>query len=346
EKLIVEGSRFWDRDRFDYRVAYALPWKDQLVETLRSRDVPVQCFGTKHGMTPTGVYRFWKLCHAWNASLIHAHLPSMGAVARVTSRVPVVYTEHNIASSYRRPVQLVNRATYSRNASVIAVSEAVYESISSYPAPRKQVIPNGVHVQQRDDRAEVRAELGLGVDDRLVVHVGNIRPKKGHRTLVEMAHIVLGQRDDVYIVSVGAEKTAGDLQRLKEAAAERGISDRIVFLGRREDAMRFIAAADVYVNPADVEGLPVTILEALALERPVVATSVGGVPSIIEDNVTGLLVPPADPDALAAGLLRMLDHPDMASALGQRGRNLVESDYGLEAMVRSTESEYSDVLSA
>jgi glycosyltransferase involved in cell wall biosynthesis len=344
EKLIVEGSRFWNRSRFDYRVAYALPWKDQLVEALRSSDVPVECFGSRHGMTPAAILRFRKLCKTWNASLVHAHLPSMGAVARVTSSVPVVYTEHNIASSYRRPVQLANRATYSLNASVIAVSDAVFESISSYPAPRRRVIPNGVHVQGPTDEAGVRAELGLGVDDHLVVHVGNIRPKKGHRTLLAAARVLLAQRDDVQIVSVGAEKSPGDLEELRKAAADLGIAERMRFLGRREDAMRFIGAADVYVNPADVEGLPVTILEALALERPVVATSVGGVPSIIEEGVTGLLVPPSDPDALAAALLQLLDDPSMAGALGKRGRDLVESEYGLEAMIRATEAEYLDVL--
>jgi glycosyltransferase involved in cell wall biosynthesis len=345
EKLIVEGSRFWDRDRFDYRVAFALPWKDQLVEPLRESGIPVDCFGSQRGMTPASMVRFGRLTRSWGATLVHAHLPSMGAVARVTSRVPVVYTEHNIAGSYRRPVRLVNRATYSRNASVIAVSDAVFDSISSYSSPQRQMIPNGVDVDEQGSGGGVRAELGLGPDDRLVVHVGNIRPLKGHSTLIQTAHLVLAQRDDVRFVSVGGEKTDGDLDRIRSEAAGLGISDRMRFLGRRDDALRFIAAADVYVNPADVEGLPVTILEALALARPVVATRVGGVPSIVQDDVTGLLVPPGDPAALAAGILRMLESPDMAKTLGLTGRDLVESEYSLEAMVRATEAVYEGVLS-
>jgi len=344
EKLIVEGARFWDRDTYDYRVAYALPWKDQLVEPLLAQGIPVQCFGSQRGMTPASMRRFARLCRTWGASLIHAHLPSMGAVARMTSSVPVVYTEHNIAASYRKPVQFVNRVTYSRNAAVIAVSDAVAESIVSYPSPSKRVIPNGVSIDEDIDITGVATEVGLGEYDRLVVHVGNIRPMKGHRTLVAAAGRLLAHRDDVRFVSIGGEKSEGDLEGVREAAAEAGIEDRFSFLGRREDALRFVAASDVYVNPADVEGLPVSILEAMALARPVVATAVGGVPSIIHDEDTGLLVPPGDPQALADGISRLLDDPQLAADLAVRAKALVDSQYGLKAMIDATEAVYAEVL--
>jgi glycosyltransferase involved in cell wall biosynthesis len=344
EKLIVEGSRFWDRDRYDYRVAYALPWKDQLVEPLLDQGIPVECFGSQRGMTPASAWRFAKLTRQWNASIVHAHLPSMGAVARVTQRVPVVYTEHNLASSYRRPVRMINRATYSRNAAAIAVSDAVAESITDYPSPSKRVIPNGVDVRGDIDTSRVREELGLDDSQHLAVHVGNIRPLKGHATLVSAASSLAGIRTDVQIVSIGGEKTTGDLDAIRAMAEDLGVSDRIRFLGRREDALTFIAACDVYVNPADVEGLPVTILEALALGRPVVATSVGGVPSIVRDGETGLLVPPGDPDAIAQAIAWMVDNPQTASAYGSSGRALIEEHHGIEHMVRQTEAVYDEVL--
>jgi glycosyltransferase involved in cell wall biosynthesis len=105
-----------------------------------------------------------------------------------------------------------------------------------------------------------------------------------------------------------------------------------------------MAAADIYVNPADVEGLPVSILEASALERPVVATAVGGVPSVIRDGETGLLVPPRDPGALATALSRLLDNPGYGAELGRKAADLVRSHYSLEAMVRATEAVYDEVL--
>ncbi|MEN8238865.1 MAG: glycosyltransferase [Actinomycetota bacterium] len=344
EKLIVEGCRFWDRDRFDYRVAYALPWKDQLVEPLLDQGIPVECFGSKRGMTPASAWRFARLTRQWDASIVHAHLPSMGAVARLTQRVPVVYTEHNLATSYRMPVRMINRATYSRNAAAIAVSEAVADSIDSYPSPSKQVIPNGVDVGFNVDTTNVRKDLGLTNAQHLVVHVGNIRPLKGHAMLVAAAASLAGTRKDIQIVSIGGEKTEGDLDKIRTMAADLGVSQRIRFLGRREDALAFIAACDVYANPADVEGLPVTILEALALGRPVVATSVGGVPSIVRDSETGILVPPGDPDAMAQAIAWMIDNPATAAAYGANGRALVEERHGIERMVRDTEAVYDEVL--
>lgn len=344
EKLIVEGARFWDRDRFDYRVVYALPWKDHLVEALTEQGIPVTCFGSKRGLTPNSALRFSRLVKQSGAALVHAHLPSMGAVARVSTRVPVVYTEHNIASSYRRPVQLVNRATYSRNAATIAVSDAVFSSIDSYPSPSKRVIPNGVHVDDQFNTTAVRTELGLDPDVHLIVHVGNIRPLKGHRTLIAATKYLLETRDDFLIASIGGEKTQGDLASVRALAVEAGVDRHIRFLGRRHDALAFTAACEVYVNPADVEGLPVTILEALDLARPVVATSVGGVPSIVSDGVTGKLVAPGNPGAIAASLRWMLDHPKEAQQMGARGKTLVNARYGLERMVRDTEAVYDEVL--
>lgn len=344
EKLIVEGSRFWDRERFDYRVVYALPWKDQLVEPLLDRGIPVECFGSERGMTPASAWRFARLTRRWDASIVHAHLPSMGSVARLTQRVPVVYTEHNLANSYRTPVRMINRATYSRNAATIAVSDAVAESIHDYPSPSKQVIPNGVSIEGTVDISGVRGELELDESEYLVVHVGNIRPLKGHATLVAAAASLDKIRHDVQIVSIGGEKTEGDLASIRTMAADTGVSGRIRFLGRREDALAFIAACDLYVNPADVEGLPVTILEALALARPVVATAVGGVPSIIRDGETGVLVPPGDPDAMAKAIDRMIDNPQEAAGYGSAGRTLVEKHHGIEHMVRETEAIYERVL--
>lgn len=342
EKLIAEGARFWDTDRFDYRVAYGLPWKNQLVEPILDLGFRVECFGGKRGMTPSASLRFRRLVRAAGADLVHAHLPAMGAVARLVSGVPVVYTEHNIAGSYRFPVRIANRSTYFKNRAVIAVSDAVGESISRYPSRSKTVIPNGVSVPDDIDISAVRDELGLSGDTRLVTHVGNIRPLKGHRNLVRAAtHL---DRDDTQIVSIGGEKNKGDLQEIRDFAAANRVDHRMRFLGRRPDAIRFIAAADVYVNPADVEGLPVSILEALALARPVVATSVGGVPSVVRDGETGLLVPPGDPEALARGLTSLLDNHDLSADLGRKGADLVQSHYSLEAMVRATEAIYDEVL--
>ncbi len=346
ERLISEGSEHWDLDRFDYRVAYFLPWKDHLVEQLSSRGIRVDCVGSDKGLGPIAYKRLRSLISVWEPDVIHSHLPSAGIMARLATTRPVVHTEHNIVSSYRQPTRTVNKLTYRRNAAVIAVSDAVAESLAGYPGPPPIVIPNGVSVAVEQSAIEaVRDELGLEPGRPLVAHVGNIRPHKGHENLIAATADIVAGRPDVMVVSVGAEKHEGDLNRVRSSAAGAGMSEHIRFMGRREDATAFLAAADVVVNPADVEGLPLAILEALALRRPVVATAVGGVPSVIIDRQTGLLVPPKDPAALAKAVVEALDSPD-ADSWGQAGYELVAADYGIARMIRDYERVYDGVLGA
>jgi glycosyltransferase involved in cell wall biosynthesis len=344
ERLIAEGAAHWDRDRFDYRVAYLLPWKDQLVAEIAGHGVSVDCLGSERGLGLIAYRRLRAVVSEWAPDLIHAHLPSSGILARLVNGRPVVYTEHNIAASYRQPTRSVNRFTYSRNAAVIAVSEAVADSLAGYPGPTPIVIPNGVSVSvSAAEIEEIRTELGVQPEQSLVVHVGNIRPHKGHENLIAATALLVAEDPNVLVVSVGAEKHDGDLARVRESAIAAGVSEHIRFMGRCENARSFLAAADVVVNPADVEGLPLAILEALALSRPVVATAVGGVPTVVVDNVTGLLVPPGNPQALATGVLTALESPD-AKGWGQAGAELVTSQYGIARMIADYEKLYREVL--
>lgn len=345
ERLISEAATYWDRDRFNYRVAYLLPWKDQLVGELEDKNVPVVMLGGKRGAGPGALIRLRRFIAESGTDLVHAHLPSAGILARLASPVPVVYTEHNLVGSYRPATRVLNRLTYSRNACVTAVSGAVAQSIAAYPGPAARVIPNGVSVTRAPEgAAAARAQLGLGAQSELVVHVGNIRPHKGHSTLVGAARWLGEHRPGTTVVSIGGEKFPGDLERVRSLAREQGANNVIRFLGRREDALSFLAAADVVVNPSDVEGLPVALLEALALERPVVATAVGGVPGLIEHEKTGLLVAPGDPGGLAAAVDRLLSDRALAGRLAAAGNAAVQRNHGIEQMVRAIEGVYSEVL--
>ena len=346
EKLISEGARCWDRSNFDYRVAYLLPWKDQLVGELEALSVPVRCIGSTKGATPGIFPRFRRLVDEWQADLVHAHLPVAGIVARVAAKVPVVYTEHNLAWSYRPLTRAFNRLTYGRNAAVTAVSAQVADTIARYSGPRATIVSNGVNVSvDAQAKSRARAELGLSQDDSLIVHVGNIRPGKGHEVLVQAASLLRERGLEALLVSIGVEKNPGDLDRLRAKVAAAGLGERVRFLGRRPDALAFIAAADVYVNAAEFEGLPVTILEAMALGRPVVATAVGGIPAVVHNGVTGLTVEPGKPDQLATGIAMLLTQPAEARRLAEAGQKLVTAEFGLEPMVRAFENIYRRVLS-
>lgn len=345
EKLISEAARLWDRENFTYSVAYVLPWKDQLVGELEDLGIEVTCIGSERGMGPATIGRLRNLIRSQSIDLVHAHLPSMGVLARLAAGVPVVYTEHNMASSYRPLTRFANRITYSMNAALIAVSGAVADSVSTWPGRAPAVIPNGVACEVAPEAAKgARSELGLSQSEALVAHVGNIRPGKGHDTLIDTAIELSSRRNGIRFVSIGVEKHAGDLDRVRGRVAEAGLEHTVRFLGRRADALSFVAACDVFVNPSDVEGLPVAILEAMSLAKPIVATAVGGVPSVIRDGETGILVEPGDPAALAKGIERLLDDPDLRARLGASAQRLVADEFGLERMVRAYEATYRNVL--
>lgn len=345
ETLISQSASLWDRDSFDYRVAYFLPWKDHLVPSLLADDVSVTCLEWRRSSSLAPVRRLASLARQWRPHIVHSHLPAAGVLARMTLWDPThVYTEHNLVHSYRQPTRWLNRATYSRNGAVIAVSEAVAETVAAYKGPTPHVIPNGVSIfVSQEEARRPRAELKIGSRVPLVVHVGNIRPQKGHSTLIDAVALVKAAVPEVVVISIGGEKYRGDLERLRNQARAKGLDDQLRFLGRRHDARNFIAASDVVVNPADVEGLPVSLLEALALKRPVVATAVGGVPSVIHHRKSGLLVPPNDPAALAKAMEEALKSPHSAR-WGAEGARIVEQRHGLDRMVSAYEDIYRGVL--
>ncbi len=343
ERLVSEATPFWNRDRWDYRVGYFVPWKDQLVPDIEADGIPVTFLGGKRGMDPLSAVRLRRHLIDTGASILHVHSPAVGVFARLVAEVPIVYTEHNLGHSYRQPTRTLNRLTYSRNTRVTAVSDAVAQSVTSFGRPI-EVVPNGVSVRvDPEDVAAARAELDVPDSTELVVAVGNIRPHKGHQTLLEAASIIKEKRPQALIVSIGGEKWPGDLERLRSTAEAMGITETIRFLGRKENAREYIAAADVFVNPSDIEGLPLAVLEAMALGRPIAATAVGGVPGVIRDRETGLLVDPKDPIGLAFATVKLLEDEGLRLGLGSAAAEAAR-EHGLEPMVRAFEKIYEEVL--
>jgi hypothetical protein len=118
EQLILESARVWNRDRFEYEVAYVLPWKDQLVDAIRTTGIPVHCIGGEKGSMGLGtIRRFRDLVRRFDPDVVHSHLPATGVMTRLFGGRPVVYTEHNLADSYRFPTGFLNRLTYGRHCS-------------------------------------------------------------------------------------------------------------------------------------------------------------------------------------------------------------------------------------
>jgi len=198
------------------------------------------------------------------------------------------------------------------------------------PSNRVVVIPNGLELTQFQARTS-------HVPSRRVIMVANLRPEKGHDTLIDAAAIVLNRFPDARfdIVGDGTER-----DRLIAYAHAKGVAAAVSFLGHCEDVPARLSAADVFVLPSESEAFPNAVLEAMAAGLPVVASAVGGILEVVRNGETGLLVPPRRPDALADAIGRLLSDATLQERLGSTGRGLVESRYSFSKMVAAFDALY------
>ena len=202
------------------------------------------------------------------------------------------------------------------------------------------LIYNGVDLQRYNHQqpcCTLHEEYLIPADAQIVGVVARLEAEKGHRTLLEAWPLVLAEVPSARLLIIGE---GSERDSLEAQVASLGIEDRVVFTGRREDVPAVTAALDVAVLPSYREAQGLSVLEAMALGRPVIASRVGGIPEMIEDGVSGLLVEPHDCDALAAGIVRLLtDHP-LADMIAHRGHELVHDRFCIELMVHSISDLY------
>lgn len=352
ERLLERAIPYLDRRQFAYQVGYFLPWKKALRQSFEAADIPVHCFNFS-GLAAAGILgRLATMLREERIDLVHAHLPVPAVMARLAKRRAgvrwVVYTEHNVPARYRLPTRTLNAVTYRLNDAVIAVSREVQARIQPYVRrgrPPLFTIPNAVDPDMFEGmvntRDEICREFGFPPDALIVVNVANLVAKKGHRYLLAAAKRVVGCEPRARFLLVGT----GPLGPQLSAEARRyGLNGQVVFTGFREDATRLMAAADVFVLSSLYEGLPVSLLEAMALGKSAVVTRVGGVPEVAVANETAVVVEAADEDALAAGILDLLRDPSRRLQIGASARGFVRQRYGMAQMVAAVEDVYRQVV--
>jgi glycosyltransferase involved in cell wall biosynthesis len=208
------------------------------------------------------------------------------------------------------------------------------------------VIYNGVSSPGRSDKLDreaSRLKLGIDLGTKVVLSVGRMDPIKDFSTLIRAFKSVQQVNPDslLLIAGDGDERYLEDLRR---DAGRLGITDKVVFLGTRRDIPELIAACDVFALTSISEATSMTILEAMAAERPVVATRTGGNPELVVDGKTGYLLPVGDYEAVSEALVRMLNSPEQASKLGEAGRARFEAMFTFHAMMGAYEDLYKEIL--
>jgi glycosyltransferase involved in cell wall biosynthesis len=295
---------------------------------------------------------------AVEADVVHNHMyraevvgtQAAWALAAAGRRRPfVVGTVHSSRIRSEEDRDLIRRLT-PRMDHLVAVSRAIVRKLEDegrVGAPIS-LIYNGVDLARYSEQAAcptLLSEYEIPAGAPIVGVVARLEAEKGHPTLLEAWPAVLGAAPDAHLLVVGE----GSQRELLEAQASslgllNGKASSITFTGRRDDVPAVTAALDVAVLPSYREAQGLSILEAMALSRPVVASAVGGIPEMIDDGRTGLLVPPHDPGALAAAMVRLIDNPDLAARIGRAGHDLVHERFCVEQMVRAVETIYDEAV--
>ncbi|HEX8089748.1 MAG TPA: glycosyltransferase, partial [Blastocatellia bacterium] len=315
--------------------------------------------------------RLRRLIASERIDIVHAHGFYDSLFAAMAGRlvgVPVIASQRHLKLSDRRVHRLGTRAIHRLASKIIVNSEAIRRAIIESGSARAEkivVIRNGLRSISDDPAAEsyglaseppgaaalremkrkvrdsLRRELGLDTRAKLVGMVARLAPVKGHHFFIQAAARIAREDADVHFVLVGDGPSRREIE---DESSRAGIAHRVHMLGDRRDARLLVSAFDVAVLTSLNEGLPNAVMEAMSAGVPTVATAVGGTVELIADNETGYLVPPADVETLAARIAFALKNEDISSAIGQRGREFITSQFSMGRMVRSVEQLYDEVM--
>ena len=351
--------------RRGHRCEVAALWAPYpLGEPLERSGVPVHRIGLSHRWALwQGVPRLSSLCARERYDIVHAHLFFGGLYASLSRRAirpgRIVVTFHNLGyDSYpaktlwlkirkRIDGRLMRHSVDGRT----AVSDTTARHYERHlHLPEVAVIPMAVDVRafepvRADGGANRLSAYGIGGGDFAVVMSGRFVPEKGHRFLLEALELLRGRNLAPKVLCVGDGPLAS---AIADERTRRGLDGQVILRGSLPNAelLGLVRAAHAVVMPSTNEGLPISALEAMALERPLLASRVGGLQALIEDGVSGLLVPPADPRALAEGIARLMADAGLRRRLGDAARRRVEDAFSAEVVAAQWERYYTALAAA
>lgn len=262
-----------------------------------------------------------------------AHSLATGSFAASWAKVPLRIVSRRVDFPLKK--NPLSRRKYRKDVdSIIAVSEGVKAVLieGGIPARAIEVVPDGVdfspyEIKQRSDY--LRRELSFAPDDYLVGIVAHLADHKGHKYLIEATRILKEKTPKIKVIIVGEGPLLMDLS---QQAREIHVEDMVFFLGFREDVPQILASLDLFVLSSYLEGMGSSIMDAMAHRLPVVATRVGGIPEVVIDGKTGLLVPPRKPAALAEAIFAFYSNHSMAAQYGQMGYEIVRQKFSAGSM--------------
>ena len=356
ERDLIALLKTLDRQKWEPHVVCpgTGPFRDQL----HAIAVPVHALSLPPWRKPlaffqrrSAIQRFGALVDQLDPAMIHVNdiwwVPhTVRAVAYCASQsVPIV-------AHVRQEIEpaKVRRYELDRAEAVIAISRQIEESLiaGGVSASKVRTLYSGIDLSERHpthDSQAIRQLIGIPDGAVLVGTTANLFPRKGYEVMLRALPAIIRVVPAAHYVIVGSDDN-DYADRLKRLAQELKIADHVHIVGFQDPVQPFLASLDLYVHPALMEGFGIAVVEAMAMGKAVVATTTGGLPEVVAQGETGLLVPPGDVEALAATVVALLEDPVRREQMGRCGRARVNERFSLDASVAHMEQLYGEVLAA
>lgn len=304
--------------------------------------IPIWHLGKHKGFDPRMFWRVKKVLLSYRPDVIHTHLsvlryvlPSSTGIRNV-ARVHTIHTmaEHEVDGAGKALQQFAFRHNFVKP---VGLSELVRKSIEElYGVRDVPVIFNGIPTSEyvsasRAPKQEIRANLGLSTENVVILHVGSFSPQKNHNLLVKAFSSVHKRFQNIELWFAGDGELRQSIEQLVDGY---GLTGAVKFLGIRRDIPKLMSAADIFVLSSDWEGVPLVVLEGMAAGLPIVSTEVGGVSELLDHEVTGLLTPKGDAEALGDALLRLSLKCEVRVLMGKAAQKVATSRFDISVTAR------------
>ena len=347
ERLLVSLLEAFDHEWFEVAAVSLYPESGTILEQeIKEKGLTVYFLNKHRGLDLRIIPNLYHLFQTFKPDVVHTHLFVLHYVFLVMllCRIPVrVHTIHSIVHKEEgRLLKLAQWIVFRLGGVVpVSISLEVANTVRDFYGRGiwTPVIYNGIPTTQFVSAAgQVRGEKGK---EMVLLHIGSFVPLKSHLLLIEAFDLSIKEYPWMQLWLVGDGELRPAVER---AVSEKGLQEKVSFLGLRDNVSNLLANCDLFVLPSDYEGLPLTVLEAMAAGKPVVSTRVGGVPELVEDGLTGFLVPPRDPEALSQAILRLAKDHDLCLRMGQAGQRKVLERFDISQAARGYETLYFKLL--
>ena len=347
EMLLPETLKIHDKKKFKFHTIYFLPWKNQMVDALESAGGKVTCFSASNNIKLIQQYSgVVEYCKVNEIDVIHCHLPWAGFLGRLVfskTKIPVVYTEHNMQERYHIATKTINRFTFNSQSLALGVSEDVSNSIKQNIHPKIPVktLLNGANTDsfRRDPDLGTKIKRELGIPEDALV-IGNVAVFRFQKRLIEWLQVfkeIETKNPNVYGIIVGAGPLEGEI---KAELRKLKLENKVFFPGLKTNVKPYFSAMDIFMMSSSFEGLPIALLEAMSMECAIVSTDAGGIKEVIRNGEDGLTCKVEEWTKLSGLCQVLINDSENLSKYKKAARERAVNSFSLKRMVDSLEGIY------